>query len=140
MKTIKVQAEEFLQQPKGVKKSYLRIFSIFLFSAIGFSIFLSLTCIYGPFGNSAQIEGNYLSKNFFLNNDLSYAVSIISIVGFALMVFPFVCLFSLWIIGVNQISKSPVFHFFLWFICAILLSFLLIALILFIRSSVHSYL
>ena len=140
MKTIKVQAEEFLQQSKGVKKSYLRIFMIFLISIIGFSIFLTLTCLYGPFVNSEEVVGVNLSKNFFLNYSLTYAVSIISIVAFGLMIFPFICLFSLWIIGVNQVSKSPIFHFFLWMICAILLTLLLIALILFVRASIYSYL
>lgn len=138
MKNIKIQTEEFLQQPKGVKKSYLRIFFIYLISIIGFSIFLSLSHIFGPFGGGSEITGSQLSKAFFINSVISNAVSIISITSFCLMIFPFVCLFSLWIIGVNQVSKSPYFHFFLWMICFILISLLLITLILFIRASVYT--
>lgn len=138
MKTIKVQAEEFLQQPKGIKKSYLRVFFAYLISIIGFSIFLSLAYIYGPFGGGSEISDVSMSKAFFINSVLNRAVAIISIVCFCLMVFPFVCLFSLWIIGVNQVSKSPIFHFFLWLISFLLISLLLITMILFIRSAVYT--
>lgn len=138
MKSIKIQAEEFLQQPKGVKKSYLRVVFMYLISIIGFSIFLSLSYIYGPFGASAENANVAFSKALFINSELSRVVSILSCVSFGLMILPFVCLFSLWIIGINQVSKSPYFHFFLWLTCFILLSLMFITMIIFIRACVYT--
>lgn len=139
MKTIKVQAEEFLQQPKGVKKSYLRILFFYIFLIIGYSIFLALTVKYGPFKNDSIVDSIGFSKNLFSNKDLSNAVTIISIISFVFMVLPFICLFSLWIIGINQVSKSPYFHFFLWLTCVLLSIILIIVMIIFIRATLYNF-
>ncbi len=42
MKSIKINAEEFLQQPRGIKKSYLRVLAFYLVAILGFSILLAL--------------------------------------------------------------------------------------------------
>ncbi len=94
MKSIKINAEEFLQQPKGIKKSYLRVLAFYLVAIAGFSIFLALSIQFGPFLNSnPQQEG--FSKYLYTNASLTNAVGGLSIFGFCLMAAPFVCWFSL---------------------------------------------
>lgn len=139
MKSIKINTEEFLQQPKGIKKSYLRILIFYLIAIIGFSIFLSLSIIYGPFlnGKSAPTEG--FGKYLFENKNLTNAAGGMSIFAFCLMAAPFVCWFSLWMIGINQVSKSTYFHLALWIICAILMVLLLLSIIIFTRAAVYNF-
>ncbi len=94
MKSIKINTEEFLQQPKGIKKSYLRVLAFYLVAILGFSIFLALSIQFGPFLNSNSDKGGF-SQYLHTNAHLTNAVGGMSIFGFCLMAAPFVCWFSL---------------------------------------------
>lgn len=98
MKSTKLYAEEFLQTPGGVKKSYLRVFLVFFIAILGFSVLLGLSIKYGPFlrpvsdtADSSVVFSTYL----FQSANLVNAVGGISIFALCLVVFPFICMFSL---------------------------------------------
>ena len=139
MKSFIKQTKTFLEKPKGYKKSWLRIFSMFLISIIGFSILFSLTLQYGPYNTTSSVSEVSFSKNLFANAELSNAVASISIACFVFLVIPLIIIFSLWIIGVNQVSQSPYFHIMLWLIAFILISLLLISIIIFTRAAVYNF-
>ncbi len=140
MKSTKTNAEEFLQQPKGVNKSWFRTMMVFLIAIIGFGILLGLDVNYAGFLGTALESGNKTDfiSNLSNNQPLTYAVGVISILAFCLIVLPFVCWFSLWMIGINQVSRSPFFHIFMWLIAALLMVLLLICIVMFIRASVFN--
>ncbi len=142
MKSTRNYVEEFLQQPKGVNKSWFRTMMVFLIAIIGFGILLGFSMNYGNFlgknpDAATAVPGTW-AANLSKNTDLNNAVGVISILAFCLIALPFVCWFSLWMIGINQVSRSTFFHLFMWIIASVLMVLLLCCIIMFIRASVFN--
>ena len=130
----------FLQSERGYKKSWIRSFIAILFLSIIFGIILGISYNYGPLsGIEAPGILNYVRILALPTNaKLLEVATYMSITGICLMIFPFICGFAIWMIGINQVTKSPFFHLFIWL--TILLSALisLICLVLFIRASIFN--
>ncbi len=143
MKSTKNNVEEFLQQPKGVNKSWFRTMMVFIIAIIGFGVLLGLSMNYGNFlgknPNALSAPITSWMRNLTDNASLTNAVGIISILSFCLIALPFVCWFSLWMIGINQVSKSPFFHLFMWIIASVLMVLLLVCIVMFVRASVFDF-
>ncbi len=128
----------FLNQPKGVKKSWVRTLMVMFVAFTIAIIVLMLILNFGPNTSNSLNANTDLYKNLHQLNVASFvnASSILTYIVFGLIVAPFIVLAAFWIIGINQTSKSKFFHFFMWIIAFLALLLALIALILFLRSAV----
>lgn len=131
--------ETFLQSPKGVKKSWIRTILTMTLCATMFIIIISLSFAYGPLSGQAQwTEG--LGSSFYqvVNAPFLEAGTWIAVTGLCLFTIPFIYLFAVWMMGINQVSSSKQFHLFMWIITFIMTIFALLAMILLIRASIFS--
>ncbi len=129
--------ESFLQSEKGYKKSWFRSFFGIFFVVVISIVVLVLAGIFGP-GTTSTAE---IATNLALSPNSSYlsAAQLLMYISYGFIGFPFVILFSLWIIGINQTSKSKYFHLFMWIMIFVAIILVLVALILFIRASITNY-
>ncbi|MGL4950545.1 MAG: hypothetical protein ACRC4M_01740 [Mycoplasma sp.] len=144
--------EEFLKTPKGYKKSWTRVGAFTLLSLIVFIVVICYSYINGPLSVPPPEETPDEEPEMFLraiksissimqepkNAVFINAATWISITGLSLMATPLVYLLAVWIVGVNQPSRTPYFHIFLWVLVFIISILALIAMIFLIRSSIHN--
>lgn len=130
--------ETFLQSPKGVKKSWIRTILTMTLCTIMFIIIISLSFQYGPLSGQAQFTGLGTSFYQVVNAPYLEAGTWIAVSGLCILVIPFIYLFAVWMMGINQVSSSKQFHLFLWIITFILVILALLTMILLIRASIFS--
>lgn len=131
--------ETFLQSPKGVKKSWIRTILTMTLCATMFIIIISLSFTYGPLSGQAQWT-NGLGSSFYqvVNAPFLEAGTWIGVAGLCILVVPFIYLFAVWMMGINQVSSSKQFHLFMWIVTFIMVILALLAMVLLIRASIFS--
>lgn len=131
----------FLQKERGYKRSWIRSFIAILIFSIIFGVVLGISYNLGPLSGSTAPSGvNYIRILAQASNaNLLKVATYMSIAGICLMVFPFICGFATWMIGINQVTKSSYFHLFIWSSVAIAGILALIAMILLIRASIFNF-
>jgi len=127
--------ESFISTPIGLKKSFTRTALAFLFGIIIFGIIIGLNATYGVGGSATS---GTLRYNLIYNEHLVNIASIFCYISLSLIIFPFVSLIGIWIIGVNNTTKTPAYNLFIWISAAIVILFSIIAIIIFIRASVYN--
>ncbi|MGL4947975.1 MAG: hypothetical protein ACRC42_01135 [Mycoplasma sp.] len=147
MKTkLSTNVENFLQSPKGYKKSWFRVIAISTIAMIIFSIILGLSYTYGPLSipppppeePDAETFRFPLDKILQENPYFINTATWLSIAGFAIVGCPLIYVFAVWIVGVNKPSRTPYFHIFLWLVTFVLSVLAVVALIFFIRATIHN--
>lgn len=129
--------QQFLESKGGLKKSWIRTFIVLFLSLIIASIVLGIGIDYGVDG--PKFDSNIsLCVNLTQNKDLYIIAKDLCISIFVIGIFPIICLFSSWIIGINQTSKSKYFHLFMWFFVFVALVLSITTLIIFIRCCVFN--
>lgn len=130
----------FLHSERGFKKSWMRSFFVILFLSAIFGVILGISYNLGPLANPTIPSGvNYIrTLSLPTNAKFLNVATYISIAGICLMVFPFICGFATWMIGINQVTRSSFFHLFIWLCIGIAGVLAMIALVLFIRSSIFN--
>lgn len=137
----------FLEKPKGYKKSWYRIMICLFISVIFISIVLALSYTYGPVQSTPPTEPETFSINYSLylirafseNTGYLNSATYISFAAIILMIFPFICWIAIWTIGINQTGKSKIFHLILWITTFIVILLTFVSVILLIRSCIISY-
>lgn len=131
--------EQFLQKPRGYKKSWLRSLFALLLCTIAFSVIIGLSYTYGPLSGktstSLDLVGRFgQASNAQLLNTATY----MSIAGLCILIFPFICAMATWLIGINQVSTSKYFHLFLWLSIALAIILSIVCIILIVRASIFN--
>lgn len=125
----------FLQEKKGYKKSWFRsFFGIFLVIIISV-IVIVISNVF----NSSMEGSSVFAKNLTENSELLIAANIMNYIALGFICFPFIILFTFWIIGINQTSKSKFFHLFMWIFVFLAILLSVISLIIFIRCGITNY-
>ncbi|MGL4952104.1 MAG: hypothetical protein ACRC4L_03930 [Mycoplasma sp.] len=149
------EVENFLNSPKGFKKSWIRVSIFIILSLAAFITVICLSYTMGPLSIKPIVPEEDLPPPdeeviaFFsskLSNVLQEqkntvfinAATWISIAGICLIATPIIYLLAVWIVGVNKPSKTPYFHIFLWLITFIIVVLAFIAVIFLIRASIHN--
>ena len=129
--------DSFLTSPKGYKKSWFRSFFGMFFVIVVAAVILALTFSFGP--NSSAVGKFHENLSYSGVQNWLESSTLLSYVSLGILTLPFIILFSFWIIGINQTSKSRFFHLFMWLVVALSILLIMIALVLFIRCSITNY-
>jgi hypothetical protein len=89
-----------------------KAFTIIWLAILGVIVTILVTQITIPIFVNKAIHGNNAGK---MCAPIGYASIILSYISIGLVPLPFLFLLTTWIVGVNAVAKSRIFHYVLWF-------------------------